>query len=80
MPPLDDAARARLEPLDVYASFSKAEYRSSKNTAYFQVYEELFSRFRNRQPTFVEIGVQHGGSLFMWRDYFGPGARIIGNS
>lgn len=27
---------------------------------------------------FVEIGVLNGGSLFMWRDYFGTSARIIG--
>ena len=26
----------------------------------------------------LEIGVFGGGSLAMWKDYFGPGARIIG--
>jgi SAM-dependent methyltransferase len=26
----------------------------------------------------LEIGVFHGGSLQMWKQYFGPGARIIG--
>lgn len=69
---------ARLESLDVYASYRKSKYLSVKGSSYFQVYEELFSRFRNQQITFVEIGVHHGGSLFMWRDYFGPEARIIG--
>ena len=28
--------------------------------------------------TFVEVGVLGGGSLHMWRNYFGPKARIIG--
>ena len=26
----------------------------------------------------LEIGVFHGGSLQMWREYFGRGARIVG--
>ena len=42
------------------------------------MYEELFAKYRGKNITFVEIGVLNGGSLFMWRDYFGPDARIIG--
>ena len=45
---------------------------------YFDVYHRYFSRFRGERITFVEIGVQNGGSLRMWRDYFGPQARLIG--
>ncbi|QHJ01332.1 class I SAM-dependent methyltransferase [Xylophilus rhododendri] len=45
---------------------------------YFEVYHRAFARFRGREITFVEIGVQNGGSLHMWRDYLGPQARIIG--
>src|SRR5262245_9451744 len=69
---------ARLESLEIYASYKRSKHLSMKCTSYFQVYEELFSRFRNTKVTFVEIGIHHGGSLFMWRDYFGPEARIIG--
>ena len=45
---------------------------------YFDIYDNHFSRFRNASPTVLEFGVSHGGSLQMWKDYFGPGARITG--
>lgn len=45
---------------------------------YFDVYHRHFERFRGRPVTVVEFGVAHGGSLQMWRDYFGPAARIYG--
>lgn len=61
-----------------YGSYMKSEYLSIKHSSYFPVYDELFSEFRNKDITFVEIGVLNGGSLFMWRDFFGPKARIIG--
>lgn len=46
---------------------------------YFNVYETFFAKFRGR-PNFrmLEIGVSQGGSLQMWRSYFGLGAHIIG--
>lgn len=45
---------------------------------YFEIYHRHFGRFRGASPVVVEIGVYQGGSLEMWRDYFGPGARIVG--
>jgi hypothetical protein len=45
---------------------------------YFEIYHRHFAEFRGRSPVIVEIGVSHGGSLQMWHDYFGPGARIVG--
>ncbi len=45
---------------------------------YFDIYDRHFSKFREQCPVVMEIGVSHGGSLQMWRDYFGRGARIIG--
>lgn len=59
-------------------SFLRSPHRSIKHSTYFHVYDSLFSRFRGEPITFVEIGVLSGGSLHMWRDYFGPDARIIG--
>jgi len=45
---------------------------------YFEVYERHFSRFRGTAVTVVEIGVYKGGSLQMWKNYFGPQAKIYG--
>jgi hypothetical protein len=45
---------------------------------YFDVYHRHFQRFRGRRCTVLEIGIYHGGSLQMWREYFGPAARIVG--
>jgi len=45
---------------------------------YFDIYERHFSRFRDKSPVVLEIGVGLGGSLQMWKAYFGPGAKIIG--
>lgn len=60
------------------ASYDRAPFLSIKHTTYFSVYDTLFSPFIGRAPTIVEIGVLGGGSLFMWRDFFGQDARIIG--
>ncbi|MGI9286069.1 MAG: class I SAM-dependent methyltransferase [Pseudomonadales bacterium] len=45
---------------------------------YFEVYDHHFSKFRNQEVTILEIGVSHGGSLQMWKDYFGEKAKIYG--
>jgi hypothetical protein len=45
---------------------------------YFPIYERHFSQFVYKPVTFVEIGCGAGGSLQMWKQYFGPHARIVG--
>ena len=45
---------------------------------YFDIYHRHFARFRGHQLTMIEIGVFNGGSLPMWRDYFGPQSTIVG--
>ena len=45
---------------------------------YFDIYHRHFAKFRNKKITVVEVGVFHGGSLQMWKEYFGKNARIIG--
>ena len=67
-----------IQHLDIYKCYQQSPYRSAKHSSYFQVYAELLEQYRNKPITFVEIGVLNGGSLFMWRSYFGTSARIIG--
>lgn len=45
---------------------------------YFDVYDRHFARFRDKEIVILEIGVSHGGSLQMWKSYFGPRAKIFG--
>ena len=45
---------------------------------YFEIYDRHFSRFRGKEVHLVEFGVFHGGSLQMWKHYFGDKAKIYG--
>ncbi|RJF75741.1 class I SAM-dependent methyltransferase [Rhodopseudomonas palustris] len=45
---------------------------------YFPAYERHFSKFVNSDVVFLEIGCGRGGSLELWKRYFGPHARIVG--
>jgi Methyltransferase domain len=45
---------------------------------YLPLYERYLGPLRGRPLRFLEIGVFKGGSLEMWRKYFGPEAMIYG--
>ena len=49
-----------------------------KWTHYFSHYERHFGRYRGDGIKMLEIGVFLGGSLELWRKYFGPKAIIYG--
>lgn len=64
---------------DLEKYFKKNKERElTKWSNYFDIYEHHFSRFRKKPVTIVEIGVGYGGSLQMWKSYFGSKAQIIG--
>ncbi|RKR80851.1 methyltransferase family protein [Mucilaginibacter gracilis] len=50
----------------------------NKWSQYFDVYDRHFSKYRGKDIVILEIGTFHGGSLQMWKDYFGPKAKIYG--
>lgn len=55
------------------------QYKTDKESSHnysFQ-YEELFGPIRHDVTTVLEVGVQWGGSLRAWRDYF-PNAMVTG--
>ena len=54
------------------------KYPSSKNVSGFiQLYEKYFEPFRNSEINILEIGIENGDSLRIWREYF-PHANICG--
>jgi len=63
---------------DLVRCWQNAPHPSIKTTSYFPVYVQLFQHLRGRECTFVETGILDGGSLFMWRDWLGPNARVVG--
>jgi len=58
--------------------YDSIPYLSIKYDSYFSVYEALLQKYVGQEITIVEVGIFNGGSLFMWRQFFGPKARIIG--
>lgn len=57
-------------------------YESDKNNAtehsYGDAYADIFSRYdRNSEISILELGVQRGGSLLAWKEFF-PNARVTG--
>ncbi|WP_158525569.1 class I SAM-dependent methyltransferase [Polynucleobacter paneuropaeus] len=76
--PIPAEVEIQLEQLEIYKAYKKSPHLSVKHSNYFHVYESLLLQYRNKPITFVEIGILGGGSLFMWREFFGKEARIIG--
>jgi hypothetical protein len=74
----EDKTTVGLTTSSSYKSFLESHKPSLKISSYFFVYDHIFKEFVNKEITFVEIGVLNGGSLLMWRNFFGPNARIIG--
>lgn len=43
---------------------------------YFEIYERHFEKYVGTDCVILEIGISKGGSLQMWKDYFGKKAKI----
>ena len=68
------------EPTDDLANYFhlKAKRPISKWSNYFDIYDAHFDRYRGTSVKVLEIGIGGGGSLQMWKWYFGNKAKIYG--
>lgn len=57
--------------------FDSSKVSIHKWENYFAIYESYFDKFRKRNARVLEIGIQYGGSLNMWMEYF-SNAKIFG--
>jgi cephalosporin hydroxylase len=69
--------RKRRNPLETYFEHNRGRL-IHKWMHYFDIYDRHFAPYRGKKITVVEFGVSHGGSLQMWKHYFGRKARIVG--
>jgi hypothetical protein len=83
--PLDFATSIDRIPITERTSspMHRAFYKNSlgvvhKWRGYLNHYERHLAKYRNLPVRILEIGVYKGGSLQMWRRYFGPDAVIFG--
>jgi len=65
-------------PLEIYFKTHKVGRGIWKWNHYFKVYHRHLRKFRGRKVNILEIGIYSGGSLEMWRNYFGEEATIYG--
>ncbi len=78
-PPTAATARHASAMNDLQAFFEANHGRLiHKWMHYFEVYDRHFARFRGSDVHVLEFGVSQGGSLDMWRDYFGPRCTLYG--
>lgn len=71
--------RAYLENNDLYKFYVNGKHNEmEKWFHYFDIYDTYFHRYRGKKITICEIGVFKGGSLKMWKNYFGPDVTVIG--
>jgi hypothetical protein len=77
-PPASIAISDPTSPLEHYFDSADDGPGIYKWRHYFPIYHRHMSKFVGREVHVVEIGIYSGGSLPMWRHYFGGGCQIYG--
>ena len=70
--------KKEMNDLEQFARTAQNKRAINKWTHYFEVYDRHFDRYRNQDIVVLEIGIDQGGSLQMWKNYFGEKAKIYG--
>lgn len=65
-------------PLQEYFDHHTEGHGIWKWNHYFEIYHRHFAKFRRQPVNLLEIGIYSGGSLEMWRTYFGDQCHIYG--
>lgn len=71
-------APSSLNPLKSYFDSHRDGKGIWKWSHYFDIYHRHFKEFVGKDVHILEIGVYSGGSLEMWREYFGPNCHVYG--
>jgi hypothetical protein len=71
-----DRSRSQAEG-DLFEIFKFSD-KAHKWHHYFPIYTSRFKRFQDKPVRILEIGVQRGGSIEMWRKWFHPETVIVG--
>jgi hypothetical protein len=72
------APPAGASPLEVFFNERQTGRGIWKWMHYFDIYHRHLAKFVGREMSLLEIGVYSGGSLEMWRRYFGERCRVHG--
>lgn len=76
--PHNFALSSDANPLKSYFDNHKEGKGIWKWDHYFDIYHRHFKKFIGREVHILEIGVYSGGSLEMWKDYFGSKCHVYG--
>jgi hypothetical protein len=76
--PGPDTAAGSSNPLRAFFESRKTGRGIWKWNHYFDAYHRHFGKFVGTNVNVLEIGVYSGGSLEMWRHYFGSGCHVYG--
>jgi cephalosporin hydroxylase len=65
-------------PLRTFFDANKEGNGIWKFIHYFDIYQRHFSKYVGKEVHIVEVGIYSGGSLKMWKNYFGDKCKIYG--